>query len=187
MPTMDDYLRRLEEGDLDSPSPGYGRTTDIRGEDLPWSDISRNEKDIITQPLVDYHNAMNNFQMSGPAREGRETILMGNDEQDVYPYGTMFPTFPERPATDAFDVNYYPGEFDQINDYFRNRAGISRAQTSGYKDPNMTPGFSLAPNPQDWQTINQAAGLPAFPTRVAPPQQTGLFDDIQNFYRNIFQ
>ena len=224
MPSLDDYYRDLEL--MDGPPPSYGRpqTDGPWPVDLGWRDLNEQQRNKIVEPFRQYHDAMNNVQMSGPARDGRSTIVTGREDQDVFPYGTMFPTFPERPATDAFDINYYPGEAVQINDYFRNKAGISYNQSYGrmldersdnylfnladslsggnpnymqgqfFRDNNIPVegfadtggGFSLVPTHNEWQIINQARGLPAFPVRIAPPKPPGLLDEIQNFYRNIF-
>tara|TARA_B110000285_G_C15096900_1_gene602567 strand:- start:235 stop:918 length:684 start_codon:yes stop_codon:yes gene_type:complete len=180
MAYLDEFYRILESDNpsdpvdysdddslMDAPAPGFGRQKDpIYKEDLMFNQLDPAGQNKITDPLVNYHNAMNNVMMSGPAREGRETIRVGGDERDTYPYGTMGPTFPEIPQTEDYNLNYYPGEFDQINAAFRNRAGISQEQSSGYKDPNMIPGFKLTPGPSDFQTINNAAGLPAMPVDV---------------------
>lgn len=195
MATMDEYFRDLEM--MDGPGPSFGRPQTLDPmTNLPvdkmFGQMTDAEKMDVVEPLLNYHNAMNNVLMSGPVREGRSTIVTGKTEEDVYPYGTMFPTFPERPQTNQFDVNFYPGEANQINDFFRNQAGISQEQTQAVAnaggDPTMLPGFTLLPTPEQMMDINTARGLPAFPVLLNDMQNRGgLLDDVQMFYRSLFQ
>ena len=156
-----------------------------------FDEMTNEEKKKVVKPLIDYHNAMNNVMMSGPAREGRSTILTDTITEDVYPYGTMFPTYPVRPQTNRFDVNFYPGEANQINDFFRNQAGISRNQTqqvfNAGGDPNMTPGLTLVPTPNEIMNLNIARGMPAFPVLVNQNQSSGgLLDTINSISKSLF-
>lgn len=198
MATLDEYYRILQDEDdslMDAPGPTYGREQDlISGGDLPFNELTPAGKADVIQPAVSYHNAMNNVYMSGPAREGRSTIVTDKVEQNVFPYGTMFPTFPDVPKTEDYDVNYYPGEFNQINAAFRDATGISNDQSQARldagRDPNMIPGFKLIPSPQDFAVINNAAGAPAMPVDVrgtdvrglfSDNHQTGILDDLKAF------
>tara|TARA_R100000329_G_scaffold98280_1_gene81223 strand:+ start:76 stop:702 length:627 start_codon:yes stop_codon:yes gene_type:complete len=186
-----------EKQAMDIPlGPSFGRPqitdpkTGIRSDKM-FDEMTNEEKKKVVQPLVDYHNAMNNVMMSGPAREGRSTILTDTITEDVYPYGTMFPTYPVRPQTNRFDVNFYPGEANQINDFFRNQAGISRNQTqqvfNAGGDPNMTPGLTLVPTPNEIMNLNIARGMPAFPVLVNQNQGSGgLLDTINSISKSLF-
>ena len=194
MPTMDEYYDLLD-GLRDSPSP-----------DLPkqFNTMSIDEKDAFIEPLVEYHNAMNNVMMSGPAREGRATMQVGSTEQNVYPYSTMYPTFPQKPGVGFdgyrntnYELQYFPqqGELESINNYLRNFTGISQQQSQARmdagQDPNMIPGFSLTPTPSEFITIRDAAGQSAFPVPPLAPQQPqqpkGLLEEAEEIYKGLFR
>ena len=81
-----------------------------------------------------------------------------------------------------------------INDYLRNFTGISQQQSQARmdagQDPNMTPGFTMTPTPNQFITIRDAAGQSAFP--VPPlaqqqPQQKGLLQEAEEIYQGLFK
>ncbi len=175
MPSLNDYYQMLQESD------------DFQH--LPFDELAPDNQTKLIQPAVDYHNAMNNVYMSGPAREGRETVRTKMEPINTG-VGTMFPTFPDIPKTDDYNITYNLGEMNQINSAFRDATGISNEQSQARvdtgRDPNMIPGFKLLPNPDDFRVINNAAGRPAMPVDVRPTlfsdtHQTGILEDLKAF------